>query len=156
MLKCKLSTQGGRPQIAKSLSKSEGGSQITILCLNSCEQVFEMRRRWQVLLASQCLRKSIMSPIKRSVEDRTWISFRLKWLFCSDCRPRLFNPLIRLFVVAAPDGDKLMLLAAAAILLLAPPIDPKLVSILIRGVNLDIYSLDTFIRGRTCSTHCLN
>lgn len=70
-LKCKLSTQGGRPQIAKSLSKSKGGSQITILSLNACEQVFEMRRRWQVFLASQCLRVSIMSPIKRSVEDRT-------------------------------------------------------------------------------------
>lgn len=100
--------------------------------------------------AHLCIFVEQCRAIKRSVGDRTWSSFRLKWLFCNDCRPRLLNPLIRLFVVAAPcDGDKLMLLAAAAILLLAPPIDPKLVSILIRGVNLDIYSLDTFIRGRT-------
>lgn len=75
--------------------------------------------------------------IKRSVGDRTWSSFRLKWLFCNDCNPRLFNPLIRLFVATPLCGDKLLVPAAIMLLLLlivplTPPIDPKLVSIFSR------------------------
>lgn len=87
-----------------------------------------MRRRWQVYRFWINVFIVAMT-IKRRVEDRTWSSFRLKWLFCSDCKPRLlFNPLIRLFVdAAACDDDKLLLGTAT---LLAPPIDPKLVSIL--------------------------
>lgn len=83
--------------------------------------------------AHLCIFVEQCRAIKRSVGDRTWSSFRLKWLFCNDCNPRLFNPLIRLFVVTPLCGDKLLLPAAMVLLLmivpLAPPIDPKLVSI---------------------------
>lgn len=60
-LKCKLSTQGGRPQIAKSLSKSEGGSQITILSLQT--------GIWNAEAVAGILRKS-MSAYKYNVAHK--------------------------------------------------------------------------------------
>lgn len=141
-----------RPRITKLSAYPEvGGSQISSLFhwFQSIQTgiPLKMQRRRSKVKTIQC------------VKDRTWISFRLKWLFCSDCSPRPLNPLIRLFVaVGEPitpceDGDKLrfmLLLLAARRLLLAPPIVPKLVSIvniirIIQSRIQSIRSLDFFL-----------